>query len=98
MKIYTMVDFFKNYAEQYSDFVYPYEEGVFRGKIVAAHWAKHSIIHTYWEMENGSKLDCVLFRDNRLFDVAETPCNAMADIKLVQASSSKIYIRAIEFI
>lgn len=98
MEIYTMVDFIKNYAEQFKDFAYPEEEGIFRGKIIAAHWSTGAIIHTYWLMNDGRKLDCVLFRDTRPFDVAATPCNAVADIQFVKTSSSKIYAREVNFI
>lgn len=98
MEIYTMVDFSKNYAEQFKDFAYPEKEGMFRGKIIAAHWSDRAIIHTYWQMYDGRKLDCVLFRDTRPFDVSKIPCNSIADILFVKTSSSKIYAREVNFL
>ena len=79
----------------FQDYSYPKQEGVFCGKLVGACWSRHSIIHTYWLLDNGEMIDCALFKNNRPIDIEQLPDNIYAELTLVKADSGKIYLREI---
>lgn len=97
MQIYNFIEALKDHPE-FKEFVYPSTEGVFSGKIVGAHWAPGAIIHTFWELENGDKLDCCLFRDKHckyICDIEKLNKNAVAKLKFVKSTVGKIWLREI---
>ena len=90
MTIHNMAEtkLFKGYS-------YPKQEGVFCGQLMGACWATHSIIHTYWKLDNGDMIDCALFRDTRPKNIEQLPDNIYAALTLVKSASGKIYLRDI---
>ena len=90
MTIHNMAEtkLFKGYS-------YPTQSGVFFGRLMGARWATHSIIHTYWKLDNGDMIDCVLFRDTRPKNIEQLPENIYAELTLVKSTSGKIYLRDI---
>lgn len=96
-QIITMVDFSRRYAAQYEDFTYPTVEGSFPGTLVVMHWATHAIIHSFWELDNGAKFDCPIFRDSdQWHDIQNFSIGDRATIVLKKTSSGKIYLRGLE--
>lgn len=89
-----------NLAEKnkFYDYSYPTQEGVFCGILMGAMWSKHSIIHTFWKLNDGSMIDCALFKDNRPKDIELIPDNAHAELTLVKLGSVRIYLRKIKII
>ena len=73
MKIHLMAE-----SKIFKDFNYPIAEGVFYGTLQGASWATHSILHTYWLLDNGEKIDCPLFRDTRPKNIEHLPDNIYA--------------------
>lgn len=97
MYIYRFVEAKKEHPELLL-YHYPSQEGEFIASIVAAHFAPHSILHTFWDTEDGEHLDCCLFRDKHykyLFDIEALPLGATMKLTLKKASSGKIWIREI---
>ena len=76
-------------------FEFPTQEGIFRGTLIFAQWSKHSIIHTFWKLDNGAQLDCVLFKDNRPDDITLLPDNVYAELTFVRLNSGNVYLREI---
>lgn len=82
-------------AKHFKGYSYPTQDGVFCGKLMGASWATHSIIHTYWQLDNGNLIDCALFKNTRPKDIEQLPDNVYAELTLVKADSGKIYLRGI---
>ena len=98
MEIYNLVEA-KNKHPELLSYCYPTEQGEFFGTLVAAYFAPHAILHSFWDMDNGEKLDCCLFRDKHckyLLDVEAFPKGTIAKLKFVKAESEKFWVREIE--
>lgn len=95
LTIYTMAEFAKIKNDIFPDFEYPTFSGTFSGKLCALSWATGAIIHSLWILENGKKVDCVLFKDTEYFGVLDMYLGDQAEILLEKAESGKIYIRGI---
>lgn len=89
-----------NLAEKhkFQNYSYPTQEGVFRGILMGSAWSRHSIIHTFWRLDNGLMLDCALFKDTRPNDIELLPDNVYAELTFVRLSSNKVYLRKIRVI
>jgi hypothetical protein len=79
----------------FKDYGYPMQDGIFRGILMGAAWSKHSIIHTFWKLDNGFLIDCALFKDCRPNDIELLPDNVYAELTLIRADSNKVYLRDI---
>lgn len=97
MEILTIADFTCNYAKKLTNFVYPTEEGMFSAELFLMHWAPHAILHTLWILDNGTAIDCAVFRDSELWNIVQDlDYGDRATLTLEKASSGKIYLRKIE--
>ena len=93
MTIYNLANKEIEHIRNYSK--YPTQEGVFHGILIAAQWSKHSIIHTFWKLDNGSLLDCALFKDNRPDNITLLPDNVYAELTFVRLNSGNVYLQKI---
>lgn len=81
--------------KRFKGYLYPTQAGVFFGRLMGARWSTHSIIHTYWKLDNGDMIDCALFKDARPKNIEQLPDNIYAELTLVKSASGKIYLRDI---
>lgn len=90
MTIHNLVE-----TELFQGYSYPTQDGVFCGQLMGARWSRHSIIHTYWRLDNGDLIDCALFKDTRPKNIEQLPDKTYAELTLVKADTGKIYLREI---
>ena len=92
MEILTMVEFSKRKCEYYPGYDYPTIPGTFSGTLTVLHWATHAIIHSLWVLEDGRKVDCVLFKDKGYCGIRELSVGDKAELSFQRSSSGKVYL------
>lgn len=95
-EILTMVDFYKRKNKDYPGYEYPTVPGTFSGKLSVLHWATHAIIHSLWVLEDGRKVDCVLFKDNGYCGIEKISIGDNVELFFQKTSSGNVYLREIK--